>query len=249
MPTPSKSTHSTTPATTPVDGIIVIRAIELLLDKAASSLNNTLAKQTCEQREEKRKHHDLILQTPDVSIIQYRKSPELPQGISVGNPNLSKVTEMEVDECPSKNQCYQKIRCGRKLLFERTQSTNIPQTKSRDPVVENVGLKNGVWSETCINEETCNETSKEEVKKTLVQMLKREEGNIRDESTDELIRINRQTYSPVEVQREPEGRSIYTPMQKNANPHISFAAETRSPSGSDNEDRKSKPIEDELIEV
>ena len=83
-----------TPATTPVDGIIVIRAIELLLEDAASSLNNTLAEQGFEQREEKRKHHDSILQTPDVSIIQYRESPELPQDTSVENPNLSKVTEM-----------------------------------------------------------------------------------------------------------------------------------------------------------
>ena len=80
-------------------------------------------------------------------------------------------------------------------------------------------------------------------------MLKREEGSTRDESTDEFIRINRQTYSPVEVQKDIYVRTIYTPIQTNASPNISLVAQTRSPSGSDNEDMKSKPIEDELIEV
>ena len=84
-------------------------------------------------------------------------------------------------------------------MFERTLSANTPQTKLRDPVIENVGLTNEVWSETFLNEKACDKQSKEEVKKTLVKMLKREEGDIRDESTDEFIRINRQTYSSVEV--------------------------------------------------
>ena len=43
--------YPTTPATTPVDGLIVIRAIELLLEEAASSLNNTLAEQASKRKE------------------------------------------------------------------------------------------------------------------------------------------------------------------------------------------------------
>ena len=44
-------------------------------------------------------------------------------------------------------------------------------------------------------------------------MFKLEEENIRDESTNEFIRINRQTYSPAEVQPiHPEGSSFYTPI-------------------------------------
>ena len=145
--------YLTTPTTTALDGIIVIRAIKLLFEEAASSLNNTLAEQAFEQREEKRKHQESILQTSDVSLIQYRESPELSQGPSVENLNLSKVSKMEVDECPNRDEYQQKHRCGPKLVFERESSTNTPQTKSRDLAVKNVGLVNKNWPEILFDKE------------------------------------------------------------------------------------------------
>ena len=70
-----------------------------------------------------------------------------------------------------------------------------------------------------------------------------------DETTDEFIRVNRQTYAPIEVKKNRNGRTIFASIIANASPSISFTAETRSPSSSDTEDSSSKLVEDELIEV
>ena len=37
-------------------------------------------------------------------MIQYRETPDLSQGRSVEDLNLGKVTEIEVDECPDREQ-------------------------------------------------------------------------------------------------------------------------------------------------
>ena len=61
--------------------------------------------------------------------------------------------------------------------------------------------------------------------------------------------IKRQTYATIEVKKDSNGRTIYTPIKANASPSISFAAETSSPSISRTEESNSKPVEDELIDV
>ena len=56
-----------------------------------------------------RKQNESILQTPNVSIIQYRETPEQLKSFAVENPDLSKVDEIEIE--------YDK--CGRRLVFEK----------------------------------------------------------------------------------------------------------------------------------
>ena len=122
---------------------------------------------------------------------------------------------------------------------------NKPKTKA----IKNVGTINNKWTELMIEKEAEQEPDTDEIKKTIVQMFKRKEKSPQDETTDEFIRINRQTYAPIEVKKDRNGRTIYTPIIANASPSISFAAETRSPNGSDTEESSPKPVEDELIEV
>ena len=124
------------------------------------------------------------------------------------NPNLSKVIEMQVDECPSRYQCQQQHRCGRILLFESKAPTDILQNtvtqtkpKPKDSAANNVSRVNKEWSEILFDKQTQDKPNKEEFKKTIMQMLKMEEINTRDDPTDEFIKINRQTFSSVEVQK------------------------------------------------
>ena len=195
-------------------------------------MNSTLAEQELEQWEVKRKHNESILQTPDVSIIQYRGTPELPQGHSVENPDLSKVYEIEVDECSNREQCQKHNRCGCRLIFEKDTTTDaLPNAaaqtnpKPKEFAVKNIGFVNEKLTEILIDIESKDEPSREEIKKTIVQLLKREERNPGADPVDEFIRVNRQTYSPLEVQNDRNGRTIYAPIVANAT--ISFAAESK----------------------
>ena len=80
-------------------------------------------------------------------------------------------------------------------------------------------------------------------------MFKRNRSKLITEIADECIRINRRTYAPVEVNKERKGSTLYAPILPNAGLDIRFEAETRSLNTSDSKDTRSKPIEDELIEV
>ena len=130
---------------------------------------------------------------------------------------------MEIDECPNRDQCQEQHRYGRKLMFERDTTTETPQStatqtkqNTKDLNCKNVTLENERWTEILLDREIHGEPNSEEVKKIIVQMLKREERNPPNDSTDEFIRINRQTYSPVELQKDSNGRAIYTPIEANA---------------------------------
>ena len=80
-------------------------------------------------------------------------------------------------------------------------------------------------------------------------MIRRREQHVIVEPRDELIRVNRRTYALVEVNKDRNGRTLYTPILPNGKLEISFSEETRSPCGSDSEDQNAKPVEEELIEV
>ena len=56
-----------------------------------------------------------------------------------------------------------------------------------------------------IEKEAEQEPDIEGIKKTIVQMFKRKERSPQDETTDEFIRINRQTYAPIEVKKDRNG--------------------------------------------
>ena len=82
------------------------------------------------------------------------------------------------------------------------------------------------------SEEECQELAKrmarEEVKKAIIQMLKREEHNPIDQWTDKCIRVNHKTYMPVEVNKD---RTLMPTTKL----EISFRAEIRTPHESDDE--------------
>ena len=69
--------------------------------------------------------------------------------------------------------------------------------------------------------------------------MKREENNPLDNWTDKFLRVNHNTYVPVSVARDRNGRMIYTPLTPTEKPKISSGAEIRTPSDSDNEEQGS----------
>ena len=97
------------------------------------------------------------------------------------------------------------------------------------------------------NEAESDEMDREEIKKAIIQMSKREEHNPLDEWTDRFIRVNHKTYVPVEVAKDHKGRTMYTPLVPTEKPKISFGAEIRTPRESDSENQESTT--EEIIEV
>ena len=73
------------------------------------------------------------------------------------------------------------------------------QNKSRElPLIKNVGFVNEKWTEIPVdNEAESDEMDRDEIKKAIIQMSKREEHNPLDNWTDRFIRVNHKTYVPV----------------------------------------------------
>ena len=73
------------------------------------------------------------------------------------------------------------------------------QNKSKDiPFIKNVGFVNKKWTEILVeDEEESDEMDREEIKRAIVQMTKREEHNSLDNWTDKFISVNHKTYVPV----------------------------------------------------
>ena len=116
------------------------------------------------------------------------------------------------------------------------------------PFIKNVGFVNEKWTEILVdNESESQEMDRDEIKKAIIQMSKREEHNPLDNWTDRFIRVNHKTYIPVEVAKDRNGRTMYTPLIPTEKPRISFGAEIRTPSESDSENRES--TSEEIIEV
>ena len=86
---------------------------------------------------------------------------------------------------------------------------------------------------------------RQDIKRAIIQMMKREEHNPLDNWTDKFIRVNHKAYVPVEVAKDRNGRTMYTPLIPIEKPKISFRAEIRTPSESDREGQESN----EIIEV
>ena len=122
---------------------------------------------------------------------------------------------------------------------ESSKNSQKVQTSSdtrKDPIFKNVGFVNRMWAEILVDdEEECDQLKKEEVKKAIIQLSQRELYNPIDTWTDKCIRVKHKTYVPVEVNKDRNGRIIYTPLKPTTKPEISFGAEFRTPRESDNE--------------
>ena len=82
------------------------------------------------------------------------------------------------------------------------------------------------WTEIFVDsEEECQDIAKEEVKKAIIQMSKREKHYPIDHWTYKCLRVNLKTYMPVEVNRDRNGRIIYTPIMATKKLEISFRAD------------------------
>ena len=68
-------------------------------------------------------------------------------------------------------------------------------------------------------------------------MSQREMYNPIDVWTNTCIIVKHKTYVPVEVNKDRNGRMIYTPLKPTNKLEISFGAEIRTPRESDNEDQ------------
>ena len=89
-----------------------------------------------------------------------------------------------------------------------------------------MGFVNYKWTEILVDsEEEFQEIAREEVKKAIIQMSKREDHNTIDHWTDKCIRVNHKTYVPVEVNTNRNGRIIYSPIMATEKPGISFRAD------------------------
>ena len=115
--------------------------------------------------------------------------------------------------------------------------------------IKNLGFINESWTEILEEEAESRAHDRNDVKKEIFDMLKRNLSKPITEIVDECIRINRQTNAPFEVNKDRKGCTLYAPILPNGKLDISFGAETRSLNTSDSEDTSSKPLEDELIEV
>ena len=115
--------------------------------------------------------------------------------------------------------------------------------------IKNLGLINERWTEILEEKAEGRAHERDDVRKEIFDMLRRNQSKPITEIVDECIRINPRTYAPVEVNKDRNGRTLYAPILPNAKLDISFGAETRSLNTSDSEDKRSKPIEDELIEA
>ena len=98
-------------------------------------------------------------------------------------------------------------------------------------------------------EEEFQELAREDVKKAIKQPTKREKHNSLDEWTDKCIRVNHKTYMLVEVNKDRNGRMIYTPLKATPKPEISFVAKIRTPNESDNEEKDIRSIINEITKV
>ena len=116
------------------------------------------------------------------------------------------------------------------------------------PFMKNVGFVNEKWTEILVeDEEVSDEIDRHEIKKAIIQMMKKEENYPLDNWTDKFMRVNHKTYVSVEVAKNRHGLMIYTPLIPTEKPKISFGAQIRTPSESDCEDQRS--ILNDITEV
>ena len=75
------------------------------------------------------------------------------------------------------------------------------QDKAKEPpFIKNFGFVNEKWTEILVdNELESKEIDRDEIKKAIIQISKREDHNSLDNWTESFIRVNHKTYIPVEV--------------------------------------------------
>ena len=94
------------------------------------------------------------------------------------------------------------------LLGEK--GSDKPNKSKELPFIKNVGFVNKKWTEILVdNEAESDEMDRDEIKKAIIQMAKREEHNPLDNWTDRFIRVNHKTYVTVEVVKDRNGRMMY----------------------------------------
>ena len=98
------------------------------------------------------------------------------------------------------------------------------------PIFKNVGFVNRKWTEIVVeDEEECEALERNKIKEAIIQLSQRELHNPIHEWRDKCIRVKHKTYVPVEVNKDRNGRMIYTPLKPTNKPEISFGAELRTP--------------------
>ena len=108
---------------------------------------------------------------------------------------------------------------------------------TKESIFKNVGFVNRKWTEIMVqDEEECGQLERQDVKKAIIQLSQREMYNPIDTWVDKCIRVKHKTYVPVEVNKDRNGRMIYTPLKPTNKPEVSFGAEIRTPRESDGED-------------
>ena len=96
-------------------------------------------------------------------------------------------------------------------IIEGTKARTSSQS-SKEHIFKNVGFVNRKWTEILVDdEEECVQLKREEVKESIIQLSQRELYNPIDTWTDKCIRVKHKTYVPVEVNKDRNGRMIYTP--------------------------------------
>ena len=81
----------------------------------------------------------------------------------------------------------------------------------KEPIFKNVGFVNRKWTEIIVeDEEECEQLERDKVKEAIILLSQRETHNPLDEWLDKCIRVKHKTYVPVEVNKDRNGRMIYT---------------------------------------
>ena len=115
--------------------------------------------------------------------------------------------------------------------LESQPPTKVEKKTEINPFFKNVGFVNYKGTEIVVDDEAeCEEIARDEVKRAIIQMSKREEKTPIDGWTDKFIRVNHKKCAPVEVLEDRNGRMIYTPLRaRQREAGISLGAEIKTP--------------------
>ena len=171
--------------------------------------------------------------------LQHSKSNRLEQLESMANGAIAKTIADDEE--------------NKKSTLRKSPDTEVGEEKGKQneiPKVKNVGFVNYKWTEILVEDEgEGEEIDRQDMKKAIIQMMKKEENNPLDNWTDKFIRVNRKTYVLVEVAKDRSGRMIYTPIIPTEKPKMSFGAEIQTPSESETEDCEQHSALNDITEV
>ena len=95
-------------------------------------------------------------------------------------------------------------------MVEESKKDDKPQEKAKpkSSSIKNVCFVRSKWTEILIEDEE-EIPNRHNVKREIFEMMRRKEQQAVKEPREYLIRVNRKTYAPVEVNRDRNGRSLY----------------------------------------